>query len=194
MSTRVGVVVELRGVAVADPLREPAAVPLGARGLGHELVPVVRVGRENPSVAHDEGHADRVQPVLQELEGPAKVPLPAVGVAGEEQIERAGTSPGEHLGHRRRAPYRRPAVGDLEDEPGVDEAVALDEAVLLLALARWPEAVVLADGGLSDPPGHAQPPDVVERARQALHAAVSFFGGCIPVMIALPSRPSRRIC
>ena len=65
----------------------------------------------------------------------------------------------------------RAAVGDLEHEPGVDEAVALDEAVLLLALARRAVAVVLAGRGLADPAGHAQPPDVVERAGQALHRA-----------------------
>ena len=42
-------------------------------------------------------------------------------------------------------------MGDLEHEPGVDEAVALDEAVLLLALARRAVAVVLARGRLADP-------------------------------------------
>ncbi len=62
-------------------------------------------------------------------------------------------------------------MGDLEDEPGVDEAVALDEAVLLLALARRAVAVVLAGRGLTDPAGDPQAPDVVERAGQALHRA-----------------------
>jgi hypothetical protein len=57
-------------------------------------------------------------------------------------------------------------VCDLEDEAGVDQAVALDEPVLLLALAGRAEAVVLAGGGLADPPRHAQTPDVVERAGQ----------------------------
>jgi hypothetical protein len=35
-------------------------------------------------------------------------------------------------------------VGHLKDEPGVDEAVALDEAILLLALAGRSVPVVLA--------------------------------------------------
>jgi hypothetical protein len=51
--------------------------------------------------------------------------------------------------------------------------VAVDEAVLLLALAGGPEAVVLAGRGLADPAGHAQPADVVEGARQAIHAGSS---------------------
>jgi len=40
--------------------------------------------------------------------------------------------------HGRRAPDGGAALGDLEDQAGVDEAVALDEAILLLALAGWP--------------------------------------------------------
>ncbi|HLX33740.1 MAG TPA: hypothetical protein VKR30_00690 [Candidatus Limnocylindrales bacterium] len=40
--------------------------------------------------------------------------------------------------------------------------MALDEAVLLLALARRPEAVVLAGGRLADPAGDPQTSDVVE--------------------------------
>jgi hypothetical protein len=52
-------------------------------------------------------------------------------------------------------------VGDLVDEPGVDEAVALDEPVLLLALAGRAIAVVLAGRRLADPAGDAKPADVV---------------------------------
>ncbi len=44
---------ELRAVAVDDPFGQPPDVPLGAGSLGHELVPVVRVGGEDPAVAHD---------------------------------------------------------------------------------------------------------------------------------------------
>ena len=76
-------------------------------------------------------------------------------------------------------------MGDLEHEPGVDEAVAFDEAVLLLALAGGSETVVLAGRGLADPAGDTQTPDIVERARQALHAAVSFFVGCMATTFAL---------
>jgi hypothetical protein len=85
-------------------------------------------------------------------------------------------------------------VGDLEGESGVDEAVPLDEAILLLALAGRAVAVVLACRRLADPAGGPQAADLVEGARQSLRAAVSFLGECIPVMFALPSRPSWRIC
>jgi len=85
-----------------------------------------------------------VQPVLQQLKRPAEVALPAVGVAGQKEVEGPGARLGEHLGHRRRAPDGCPALRDLVHEPGVDEAVPLDEPVLLLALARRAVAVVLA--------------------------------------------------
>ncbi|HWP63892.1 MAG TPA: hypothetical protein VNO86_10525 [Candidatus Binatia bacterium] len=156
-------VVELRRVAVGDPLGEAAAVLLRARRLRDELVPVVRVGGQDPPVAHDEGDASGVQAVLEELQRPPQVALPAVGVASQEEVEGAGPRLREHLGHRRRAPHRRAAVGDLEDEARVHEAVAVDEAVLLLALAGRPEAVVLAGRRLADPAGDAQSTDVVER-------------------------------
>jgi hypothetical protein len=86
MSALVGVALGLRGVAVGDPLGQPAAVPLGARRLGHQLVPVAGVRRKNPPVAHDEGDAGRVEAVFQKLERAPEVPLPAVGVPGEEQV------------------------------------------------------------------------------------------------------------
>jgi hypothetical protein len=41
--------IEFRRVAVRDPLTEAAAIPLGARRLRHELVPVVRIGAQNPA-------------------------------------------------------------------------------------------------------------------------------------------------
>lgn len=112
-----------------------------------------------------------MQAVLQELERPPEVALPAVRVPGEEEVERPRLRLREHLGHRRRAPNGAATVGHLEHEPGVDEPVAVDEAVLLLALARRTAAVVLAGRRLADPAGHAQAPDVVERARQALQGA-----------------------
>ena len=139
------------------------------------------IGGEDPPVAHDERHPGRVEVVLEQLERPAQVALPAVGVPGEEQVEGAGLGLGEHLGHRRRAPDRGAAVGDLEHEAGVDEAVALDEAVLLLALAGRAVAVVLAGRRLADPAGDAQSADVVERARQA------------PTSLLTPRCPSARL-
>ena len=159
----------------------------------------MRVGGQDPPVAHDERDAGRVEAVLEELERPAEVALPAVGVPGQEQVEGAGARLGEHLGHRRRAPDRGAAVGDLEHEARVDQAVALDEAVLLLALARRAVAVVLAGGGLADPAGDPQPADVVERAGQPLeharfpHAApVSRFASMATILSSFRAAAKRR--
>jgi hypothetical protein len=55
-------------------------------------------------------------------------------------------------------------LGHLEDSPGVNEAMALDEAVLLLALAGGSEAIVLAGGGLANPASCPESADVVHRA------------------------------
>ncbi|HEX5015117.1 MAG TPA: hypothetical protein VFV72_13275 [Candidatus Limnocylindrales bacterium] len=71
-------VVELRGVAVGDALRQAAAVLLRAGCLRDELVPVLRVGGEDPPVAHHQCDPCRVQAVFKELEGAAQVPLPTV--------------------------------------------------------------------------------------------------------------------
>jgi hypothetical protein len=187
------VAVEFRGVAIAHSLGEAEGVPLRRRRLGDELVPVMGIRREDASVAHDECHTGRVEVVLEQLEGAAQVALPTVGVPGKDQVEGTRLGPGEHLVHGRRAPDRGAALGDLEHETGVEQAVAFDEAILLLALAGRAIAVVLAGRRLADPACDAQAADLVEGARQALHAAVSFLRGCIPVMFALPSRPSRRI-
>ena len=48
----------------------------------------MRVGRQDPPVEHDERDAGRVEAVLEQLERPPQVALPAVGVAREEQVER----------------------------------------------------------------------------------------------------------
>ncbi len=74
-----------------------------------------------------------------------------------------------------RAPDGATAVRDLVHEPGVDEAVPLDEPVLLVTLARRAVAVVLAGRRLPDPAGRPEAADLVERTRQALHAAGSFW-------------------
>ena len=151
------VAVELRRIAIGHPLGEAEGVPLRRRRLGHELVPVVGVGREDAPVAHDERHPGRMKVIFEKLEGPAQVALPAVGVPGEDQVEGARPWPGASISFMvARAPDRRAALGDLEHEAGVDEAVALDEAILLLALAGRAVAVVLAGGGLADPAGDAR--------------------------------------
>jgi sugar (pentulose or hexulose) kinase len=82
----------------------------------------------------------------------------------------------------------------LEGLTGVNETVSLDEAVLLFALTRRAEAVVLTGGGLSNPACCSKTADVVERARQALHAALTLSLLHIRGMFALASSASRRIC
>ena len=91
------VAVELRGVAVGDPLGEAEGVALGGRRLGDELVAVVGIGTQDAPVAHHEGHPRRMEVIFEELEGPTEVALPAVGVAGEDEIEAPGLGRGEHL-------------------------------------------------------------------------------------------------
>ena len=49
--------------------------------------------------------------------------------------------------------------------------MAVDQAVLLLALAGRAVPVVLPGGRLADPPGHPQTSDIVERAGQAPQGA-----------------------
>ena len=190
------VAVELRRVAIGHSLGEAEGVALRRRRLGDELVPVVGIGREDAPVAHDERHPRWMEVILEELERPAQVALPAVGVPGKDQVEGARLGLGEHLVHRRRAPDRGAALGDLEHEAGVDEAVALDEAVLLLALAGRAIAVVLAGRRLADPAGGAQAADLVEGARQALHArGCPSFEVCHPghVCSAVKSLPPQLI-
>jgi len=131
--------------------------------------------------------------VFEELEGPPQVPLPAVGIAREEKVEAAAPGLGEHRRHRRRAPDRSAAVCDLERQARVHESVTLNEAVLLLALAGRPEAVVLAGSGLPDPARDPQAADLVERPRQTVYAAGSLRRFDIRVMFDRPSTPPRRI-
>jgi hypothetical protein len=131
--------------------------------------------------------------VFEEFERAAEIALPAVRVAGEQEVKAACLGLVEHLDHRRGAPDRRAALGHLEEASGVDEAIALDEAILLLALTRWAEAVVLTLGRLSYPAGDPQAPYVVERARQPLHAALPPVFLRIRRMFALASSASLRI-
>ncbi len=106
VAARVVAMVELGGVAVRDPLRQSAAVLLGASGLRDELVPVVRIRGQDPPVAHDEGDAGRMQPVLQQLQRPAQLPRRAVKLAlcGDSRASR----PGRGWRPRRTGPPTRP--------------------------------------------------------------------------------------
>jgi hypothetical protein len=114
--------------------------------------------------------------VVEKLECPSQVALPAVGVAGQEEVERASPRLGQHGRHRLRTVDRPPAVRDLEDESGVDEPVARDEAVLLGSLTRRSEALVLPRRGLADPARGTQSADIVERRRELSHFGRSWVG------------------
>jgi hypothetical protein len=59
----------LRPVALADPLGELAAVGLGLLCLADELIPVVRVAREDPLVGEEHGHTRLVELVFDGDEG-----------------------------------------------------------------------------------------------------------------------------
>ena len=82
MATGIALLVELGGIALGDALRQSTAVLLGPCRLGDQLIPVRGIGAQDLPVAHDECDAVGVEVVLQELEGPPQVALPAVRVAG----------------------------------------------------------------------------------------------------------------
>ena len=77
VAARISEVAELRRIAVGDPLAKSTAVPLRLVSLGDHLVPVPRIGAEQATIAHDPGDTGRVKGVLDQLEGPPKVALPA---------------------------------------------------------------------------------------------------------------------
>lgn len=88
--------VELGGMALSDPLRPAAAVLLGARRLGDQIVPVGGIRRRDPPVAHDERDAIGVELVFEQLERPPQIALPAVGVTGEQEVEATRSEIVEH--------------------------------------------------------------------------------------------------
>ena len=88
-------------VAFGDPFREPAAVLPDSYRLGDQLVPVVRIGADDPAVAHHESDPCRMKVVFRELQGPPQVALPAVRISGEQEVERPCLGPGmvAHMHH-----------------------------------------------------------------------------------------------
>lgn len=133
-----------------------------------------------------------MEAVFKQLKGPSQIALPAVGVAGQQQVEGSSLRRVEHLGHRRRTPDRGPALGDLEDETRVEQAMALDESVLLLAVAGGTVAVELAGRRLADPASDAEAADLVDGARQTVQAAGGRFGSITTGMFPLRASPSSR--
>ena len=131
----IGIAVVAGLVAVRDPFAEAATVDLGSVRLADHLVPVMGVAGQQAPVAHDESHARRVEGILDEFQEAAQVALPAIGVAGEEDVESAGAGGGQHGGHGGMAPHRPTRGRDLPGQAGVDQGEALGEALHLLALA-----------------------------------------------------------
>jgi hypothetical protein len=117
MATGIALLVELGGIALGDALRQSTAVLLGPCRLGDQLIAVGGIRAQDLPVAHDEGDAVGVKVVVEELECPAQVALPAIRVAGQEKAEPTRSEVVEHRRHRRRAPDRATAVSDLVHEP-----------------------------------------------------------------------------
>jgi hypothetical protein len=96
VAARISEVAELRGIAVGDPLAKSTAVSLRLMSLGDHLVPVPRVGAEQATIAHDPGDTGRVKGVLDQLEGPPKVALPAIEVTSQQDVKGSRPSGGKH--------------------------------------------------------------------------------------------------
>jgi hypothetical protein len=157
-------------IAVGDPLAQTAAVDLGAMRFANHLIPVVRVAREQASIAHDQRYAGRMKGVFNELEEAAQVALPTVGVSGEEHVELARPSGRKHLGHLGVPPHGPAGLGNLPAQAGVDQAETLGEAVHLLALAVRSVAVELLVCRLAHPSGRTKAAEIVQGTRKgSLH-------------------------
>lgn len=105
-----------------------------------------------------------MEDVLDDLERPAKVALPAVEIARQEEVELAGLGCPRQRRHGIGLPDRPPRVGDRELKAGVDQVVPLDEAVHVLVLARWTVSVELLSPRLPHPARRAETLEVVERS------------------------------
>jgi hypothetical protein len=167
---RVALLRPLARVPLPDPAGQAAAVALSVLRLVDELVPVAIGGGEDLLVAEVHGDASRMEGVLEQLERPAQVALPARDVAHEQDVELAALRRAEHGRHLGRAVHRPPGVGGAPGESGVDEAEPRDRPVLELGLGLGTVAVELAGRALADPAGGAGTGEVLDRCGQALHA------------------------
>ena len=154
----------LRGIALADPLGEPAAVRLGLDRLSGPALPLVLVGGEDPLVGEQDHGTPGVEVVASVDRGPQVSCEP--GHVADDQDLPVVAGAGEHL---RPLPGRRdrpPRVGHLPGAARVDEAPALDGAGLLLELGVGPEVVRLPCRRLADPARRTAAAEVLERAGQ----------------------------
>ena len=167
----------LRGIALPDPLRQPAAVRLGLDRLPGPAFPLVLIGGQDPLVGEQDHGAAGVEVVAGIDRGP-QVPGEPGDVADDEDLPVLARA-GEHLRPLASRGDRPPGVGDLPGAAGVDEAPALDRPGLLFELGVGPEVVRLARRRLADPTRRTAAAEVLERAGQGAggHAAsVSRFG------------------
>ena len=164
----------LGGVALADALGQLAAVGLRLVGLADELVPGRGVGAQEPFIGEEDDDPGGMEMVLDRDERLLEVPQEAGDIAHDEDVEGATLGRGDHRLPRRGPPGRGPARGSHRPlQAGIDEPVAFDGAVLLLALGVGTEVVPLTRGRLAEPSGRPHAGEVVELAGQrSLHAAV----------------------
>ena len=169
----------LRGVALAHTLRQLPAVGLGLVGLADELVPAPWVRGEQPFIGEEHDDPRGVEMVLDRDERLLQVAQEAADVADDEDIEGATLGGGDHRLPGRGPPGRGPSRGGHRPlQPGIDEAIAFDGPVLLLALGIGTEVVPLAGRGLAEPSGRPHPGEVVKLSGQrSFHAAVLLSEG-----------------
>jgi hypothetical protein len=133
------------------------------------LLPRLLVRGQEPLVGEQNRAAGGVEVVPGVDRGP-QVPGESADVADDEDVP-ALAGAGEHLAPLASRGDRPPRVRHLPSDARVDELVPLDRSVLVLALGVGPEAVDLAGRALPDPPGGAEPAELVDRPRESLHGA-----------------------
>jgi hypothetical protein len=155
----------LRGVALGDTLAELAAVRLRFVGLADELVPRRGVRAQEPFIGEEDDDTSGMEMVLHRDERLLEIAQEAGDVAHDEDVEGAGRGGADHRLPRRGAPGRRPARRRHRPlEAGIDEGIALDGAVLLLALGVGTEVVPLPGRRLTEPASRPHAAEVVELA------------------------------
>ena len=158
-------------------------------GFPDELVPAPWVRGQQPLVREEDDHPRGMEMVLHRDERLLEVAQEAADVAHHEDVEGTTLGRADHRLPGRGPPGRGPARGRHRPlQASIDEGVAFDGPVLLLALGIGTEVVPLAGRRLTEPSCRTHTGEVVELAGQrSLHAAVllSEGQGTVP-------RPRRR--
>ena len=135
-------------------------------GFADELVPGTGVGAQEPFIGEEDDDPRGMEMVLDRDERLLEVAEEAGDVADDEDVEGTTLGRADHRLPRRGPPGRGPAGrGDGPLETGIEEAIAFDGAVLLLALGIGAEVVPLPGGGLAEPSGRPHPTQVIELSR-----------------------------